>query len=267
MSVKDKVSDELKGKGTLSSTDVAGFTRPKSKSPEEAQEVQSQTTKVPVPEEAKDDPIVNEGNSTVPADQITDEVTEKSNNLSGELVTQQMEESASDLGIDLPDEVEVTPEDKDAFLDALIGNVRFERPFSVFGGKMHGILQNRLNRESRALLAEIRRRWDDQELTTMVEYSSKFRYAVLRFQLKEFQGKELTKIEGPLKAQLKVEDGEAKTIPPDWMEEAEVIFGDMNDGVLAALYEQLMLFERKYWAMVKNAANQNFWNPEDSTSA
>jgi hypothetical protein len=51
---------------------------------------------------------------------------------------------------------------------------------------------------------------------------------------------------------------------PAWVDQVAV-WADKDEGLVTAIFEEIKLFEIKYWTMVSNAKNQNFWKPAAST--
>jgi hypothetical protein len=250
MSVKDKVQEQLQDTGSLSSADLGGFQPREAGLEEESEEKVSNldTTDIAdVPEDAKKDVVMQVGGSVDSSDAVMQALQ---NDPAGVLFER--------------GKVELTPEDKQAFLDALVTDSRFELQFSLFDGKLTGVFRSRLNCETRAILNEMRRQLAAEEIPTEIEYTTRFRHSLLRFHLKELNGETYESPE-VLSAVVSAEDGEKKVTPPPWVEEAETFFKG-NEAKTAALYNALCVFEGKYWTLVENANNQDFWQTEDSTS-
>jgi hypothetical protein len=251
MSVKDKVQEQLQDKGSLSSADLGGF-QPREAGLEEEEAKENggslDTTDIAdVPEDAKNDVVMKVGSSIDTSDAVMQALQ---NDPAGVLFER--------------GKVELTPADKTAFLEALVSDDRFELPFSLFDGKLTGVFRSRLNCETRAILNEMRRQLSAGDIPTEIEYTTRFRHALLRFHLKELNGEEY-KIPEVLGAVVTSEDGEKKVTPPPWVEEAHTFFKG-HEAKTAALYNALCVFEGKYWTLVENANNQDFWQTEDSTS-
>jgi hypothetical protein len=258
MSVKERVSKQLKEGGSISSADLGSFQQPETPEEqilEEGEKVDPMTTTdiVDVPDEAREDIAMAAADRVDAPDVIAAALRD---NPSGMLMEQ--------------GKVELSPEDKSAFLDAIVSNARYERQFSLFDGRLNGVFRSRLNRESRAILLEMRRELAAEELQTNIEYTTRLRHALLLFQLKELNGVEFPPPTEPLMAQSVVEDGEdgkPKQVinPPKWVTDCEVLF-EGDEARTAALYNELAVFEARYWAMVASANDQDFWKTEDSTS-
>jgi len=263
--LKERLSGDLAGGGAISSGDVASFAHSQEavKTPEQKR-VESGPSEVP--QEAINDPVMKAAN-TQPAAEETNKQHQVAAAAPADEMSEEMARAAADMGIDMPETIEITEVEKEAFLETIISGGRFQLPFSIFGGRVTGVLQSRLNLETRAMLSEIHRAWAAKELESMIDYTARFRYACFRFQVAEIYDTQLETPKKPLKAVLSTKDGEPITTPPAWSEEAEVMFGNYPDGVITALYKELVIFEKKYWTMVSNSADQNFWNPVDSSSA
>jgi len=174
--------------------------------------------------------------------------------LSGPQVTAKFAE-----GLSTPDTLEITPAHKEAFLDAMVGDTRFEQTFELFGGRVPVTLQSRTNHESTVLLEELGRQVRAGEIVSQVMYAYHFRIGVLRFQVKRLNGVEYTLPSGNLSAVASLnEKGEKEITAPGWVDEAHGYYGQMGDGLMAALYQSVMRFDTLYWTLVKGAHNQDF---------
>lgn len=257
--VTDKIKDQL-ANGGISSGDIAEFTRSVNKESEEDRvDPLTEDSTVDVPKEAKDDQLMQAGDMTEQQNDVQRAIAEDPSGMN----------YAPDLSILEPialDEVDITSEEKELFIDSLVTGDRFKLPFSLFNGKVEGTIQNRLNGETRAIIQEVNRRTVVEEISP-VRFSELVRQAILRFQIVEVNNKTYEPVTGDLHAMVSEEDGKEVVKEPKWYKEAETFFGsDKNEAFTAALYRAVQIFEAKYWAMVKNAENQDFWDPEDSTS-
>lgn len=256
MSVKDEVKKKIAEAGGLTAGDLASFDSKDSQQGEgtntgaenKTQDANESTDRVEVSKEAAEDVVRKAYDASTPEDVVASALA---NNPSGLYFEN--------------NQVDVTPEDKEAFLRALIDDSRFERPFTIFNGKVSGVFRSRLLNETRAIMCEIQRQLRNGEFDTDIEYGTRMRHALLRFQLKELDGKSYQIPEEPLSAVATVEDGKEKVTPPAWVEEADVFFNG-SEAKFAAVYAQLCVFEAKYWTMTQNADDQDFWQTEDSTS-
>lgn len=257
-SAKERIKETLDSGGSVSAADIGAFAKPKPEeeapTDEPKKDVMNEDSVMTVPQEAKNSPVETVG-AQVPSP--------------AQQTAAAMDRMSGILALDLEEEIVITAKEKQLFLDSLVTGDRFTLPFSLFDGRLRGKFQNRTNRESDAIMHELSRWVSESKLVTNDEHASAFRSAMFAFQLKQLNGEEFAVPAEPLIQRTTFDDdtGRANTENPTWLEAAVDRFTDMQDGVLAALYREVILFERKYWTMVKNAANQNFWKPEDSISA
>ena len=137
----------------------------------------------------------------------------------------------------------------------------FELPFSLFNGKIAGKFRSRLQAETNATISYISHECRKERIVTGIEYTNRLRNMLLATQVAELNGTAFLPLKAPL---LRTMDGE-KVIEPGWLDQV-TYWEKQNDGLVNALYRELQIFERKYWVMVENAKDQNFWNPAGSTS-
>jgi hypothetical protein len=243
--IKSKINEKLQEGASVSSGDFANF-QPAAKNKED-----SAPGTVPVTEEAKGDPILN---------------TASSEQAPTNLARMDLHRSGADLGINLKyEDIEITESDKAEFINCLIDNKRFTRQFVLFGGKITGVIRSRTSDESRALIYEAQRRAQIGEILSDSDYAAVFRRAAMRFQIQQINGTEYPEAKGPLLAQANFKSfmlEDKKADAPAWYQEAEDAYSNMQTGIEAAIFAEVMKFEYKYWTMVENSDNQDFWNPE-----
>jgi len=249
--VTKQVQDKLAKTGSIGQADFAVFQQ--DNEPKKSVEPDG-STKVSVPQQAMDDPHLGIAEGETAGDQIKK--------------TAEIEDpSGFEFGVNNLVEISVTPTEKNTFLDSLIGNTRFELPFSLFGGKLKGTLRSRTSGESRAIMMELHRQWTLVKFMPVTEYATMMKSALLRCQLKELNGVEYPELQEPLLAQGNLKDkDQPAVIAPAWVDEMDVLCNSMSDGMITNLYQEVQKFEQKYWTLVAHSDDQDFWNPEDSTS-
>lgn len=254
--VKSRIQEKIGTAAGISAGDVGSFVRQQPKEAAEGEEPKpdpmNEDTEVEVTKEAKNTPA--------------QKVSEKHDPAQKE-IAKQMDRLASMFKDDIEEKITITAAEKQIFLDTLVTNKRFELPFSLFNGTLKGRFRNRLNRESDALMIELNRRVLEGSIVTDAEYATGLRSGLLMFHVAQLRGEDFPPVEGPLTQHRILQDEEYVVITPKWLDAAIKFYNEMHDGVLAALYRELLRFERKYWLMVKHSSNQNFWKPEDYTSA
>ena len=173
---------------------------------------------------------------------------------------EEKKDRSSAFDTDLPNDV-VSDEDKAAFLDAVCRNKRYERPFSLYGGRVRGVIRSRLISESTGISATSEwLRLTDATDSPFVN-ARNMRMAMFRFQLKSLNGVGYEPPAGPYSPVKSAKTGEV--VPPAWIAEAEKLFGDMDDGMSDAVHEEIKAFERLYWLMSEKASEPNFWPPAE----
>jgi len=251
MSLKEKLKQDLAtdGKVAISSEDLGEF-KTKEAEVNAAREGAAVSTKVS--ETAKKDPMMAAGADGDPGQAISD--------TSGS--TAPVAEQAGDLtrGLILPDEIIITNKEREAFLDALVSGDRFKLSFSIFNGRITGVLRSRSQAESHAIIQQLNRESTQGAVMTQLEYATRLRNMLLAAQVEELSGEAYVELASPLLQTVKGDE----TVKAGWLPQVNV-WVDKNEGLVAALYRELQKFERKYWTMVENSDNQNFWNPVEST--
>lgn len=153
--------------------------------------------------------------------------------------------------------VTITPEEKAIFLDAIINGGRYYQYVSLFGGKLTAKIVCRSQEESAAIIAQLNREIRSNKITTQLEYSNRLRLMLLAAQIHELNDVVLGPLREPLFAVVKSPDVIEE---PGWLEQVN-LWEKRPDALATALFNELKTFEKKYWTMVANADNQNFWNP------
>ena len=157
--------------------------------------------------------------------------------------------------------VVIDPGTKASFIDSMITGKRFKLPFSVFGGKVTGVLRSRSQAESLAIIARINREISDKTVNNGLEYATRLRNMLLATQVDSLGSDSFVELKAPLMTTV---EGPDKVMPPGWLPQVQV-WEAKGEGLASALYQELIVFEQKYWTMVDNAGDQNFWNPAEST--
>jgi hypothetical protein len=233
-SLKEKMRDFAEGK--IGSVNVTGADL--AHEPDAESGPTKGTVEVPVPKEAKNDVFSDAG------------------------VTADLHQGM--LPSFLEDGIDITEEDRDAFLQAIVTGSRYERAFSLFGGRLKGVFRCRSIGESDGIIAWLTHCVNAKKLDARVEYLTTMRNAILAAQVKSLRGmvnEDFPELPGPY-APTRSEDGES-LIEPGWVKAAEA-WGKRPEALVTALHNELQKFEKRYWAMVVDAGNQNFWSPAAS---
>lgn len=249
--LKEKLSQQIKttGRVNVSSADLADFSKPETK-----HEPVVGTVSTTVPPEAMKDPMMNKASAGEPGKAVAEKME----------ATSKDAKSTSDMALkdaEMLPIIEITESEREAFLDSVVKGTRFKLPFSIFNGKVSGSFRSRSQKESQAILARLNWEINDKRIATTLEYSTRLRNMLLTAQVEEIRDTKYLTLNEPLYRTL---NGD-KATDPGWLPQVEV-WENEHEGLASALYTELQLFEHKYWTMVRNASDQNFWNPAESIS-
>ena len=259
MSEQDKGKGKLKakidefkqsGKIEVGSKDVGDFALP------ETPEATDGSVTVAPADEAVNDPMINTGSKGNNGEQLAAEVAGDATVL--------VDDMTDSVGYTALDEgpIELSEKERELFIDAMIADDRFVLPFSAYGGKLKGKLRSRTQAESKAILSRLSWEMNEGILVTNLDYTTRMRNMLLTAQIQELQDEMYTELKGPM---LRTIDGK-DTTEPGWLDQVDLWANKGNEALTAALYEQIRIFERKYWTMVSSSRDQNFWDPAESTS-
>lgn len=159
--------------------------------------------------------------------------------------------------------VKITPADKESFISAVIADERMRMTFNVCGGRIPVVIRNRTLPETRAIIAQLRHELDTGLLVTNLDYTSRLRAMLMAAQVEELGGVAYPTLES--ETPLRRTQGKDGVAEPGWLAHADD-WGNRSEGVHGFVWQCVWEFESKYWAMVEDAKNQDFWSPEASTS-
>jgi len=151
--------------------------------------------------------------------------------------------------------VEISPIEKEKFLDAVITGDRYTQSKTIFNGRISIVFRSRQAKETTAIYSYVGRAYSAGVVSNDLESAELLKRHLLICQLQELNG-----IEFKPYLDYKKSGGDTK----EWDELLQFIT-DLDSGIFEALFKQLIAFETKYWTMVNNADDQNFWNPADVT--
>ena len=249
-SLKDKLREaQASGSFTLGSGETTTAAEGGQRTP--SVDVIQGDLKVEVPPVADSDPLLNNGSGSGAATLIKQVATAPAAATTGNIMAPSL--SAIET-------VTITKEDRQRFLDALIAGKRYFAPFSLFGGAVRGMFRCRSAEESEAIAGWLSTVIAQKKYDTSVAYAADIRNALLAAHVEELNGTVYASLQAPLKP---IQTGDTRT-DVGWNSQAEY-WGKQPEAMLTGLYEELRVCERKYWTMVDNAQNQDFWHPAEST--
>lgn len=155
---------------------------------------------------------------------------------------------------------EVLQRHKDAFIHSVITGDRYTEEFDRLGGKLHIVVRCRSSIETDAIESYARRMVIMDKVKLQSEYSSMMRKLLFTAQIEEINGVKYPEMKGPMF----IESHDGKIEMPGWEGDYRAWEGK-PDALVSALIDCILVFEARYWYMVSNSDNENFWNPEEST--
>lgn len=158
-------------------------------------------------------------------------------------------------------ELVITPEEKAAFLEALVTGERYRQTYSLFGGKVIVTIRSRTSAETHAMYSYIRHvlsTTQGEGVYSRIE--GDMAYVPLVVQIEELNGVRYPEMTSPLTYEQRGED----IVEPGWYKDF-LAWKSKPEGLTSALISYIQLFEYKYWTMTKEAGNKNFWTTDTST--
>lgn len=252
MDLKAKLEQDMAAKGevTLNQATLAHAATEAAASTERKPDMLNQASTVKLSDRVKNDSVLKAAKDGSTSDLMANEMVK----------AKTVADVQSKMVVDLlnPDEaVEITPEEKRAFLDAIIANTRYVRTFSLFDGQYTGEIRTRTQAETFAIFQQLNKELRDGNLESQLSYSMRLRNMLFAAQIKRLNGQEFTELKAPL---LPLVDG-GETKPIGWLDQA-ALWDGVNDGMANVIYNELKRFEYKYLTMLENSGNQNFWKTE-----
>ena len=158
------------------------------------------------------------------------------------------------------EELEITPEEKDAFVESLLTGKRHYQTYTIFGNRVHVTIRNRTIAETQAMYAYMRYMLT-KDASALAILEGDMSYILLAAQIEEINGVKYPEMQEPLN----FIENDGKVQDPGWLSCLQD-WKSKPEGLTNALINRVQLFEYKYWTMVSEASNRNFWNPETSTA-
>ena len=163
--------------------------------------------------------------------------------------------AALSIGAETKDVV-ITVEDKVAFIDSVVNNTRFEKDYSLFGGKLRVTIRSVTADETNALAAWAFKKAVDDPTWHM---SGRGRKYLLSAQVARFNGVDIPPLGQPLFSTL---EGDGKTVKePGWVESSS-FWDDKSAAVVDAVMRCISDFDLRYSTLCKKAEDENFWAPD-----
>ena len=206
----------------LGSSDVSAFSRG---TKEERIDRTGEVSSVPVASEALKDPVMKAA-ETGAHDTLKTRIEEATKTVPQ---TTDMTQSMADNDL----VVEITPAEKNAFLEALVTGDRYQQPFTLFAGRITGLLENRTQSESSAIIAQLNRKVRDGRITNVMEYSGRLRSMLLAAQVRMLKDNAYEQLARPLMATVK---SPTEVVAPAWLPQVD-IWAEMGDAITTAIFD------------------------------
>lgn len=156
--------------------------------------------------------------------------------------------------------VTITEEHKNAFLACIVTGERYKESFDLFNGKLHVVIRCRSTEETDAIMTKMSRDVSLGSLKSDYEYAAEMRILMITAQVERTNDTIYPEMRAPLLQTAKGQD----VTPPGWLEDFEA-WKKRPEYILSALSSAIAEFEARYWRMVYEAGNINFWQPGGST--
>lgn len=153
-------------------------------------------------------------------------------------------------------DITITAEDKAAFVDSVVGNTRFTKEYSLFGGKIKLTVRSLTVDEVNAIAVWIAKAGTRDPAGMM---AGRYRKYLAAAQVARYNGTDMPPLEEPLFERLE-SDGKTVT-PPGWTERG-TYWDVVGVGAFNAVMSCLSDFDERYSTLCREADNSNFWNPD-----
>ena len=154
-----------------------------------------------------------------------------------------------------PKDVVITPADKEAFINSVVNNTRFEREYRLFGGKLNVTIRSITADEANALAAyAFKKSMSDPSW----HLSGMGRRHILSAQVSMFNGTKIPPLAEPLFETL---DKDGKVNEPGWVASTSFWAGK-DTAVVDAILRCISDFDIRYSTLCNKAEDENFWTPD-----
>lgn len=162
--------------------------------------------------------------------------------------------------------VTVTDREKKEFFDSVISGSRYKASATLFNGGLKVVFRSRSAIESEAIDSFIRKRVALGKIQSNQEYADTMRFAVLAAGVEELNGEKFPTLTEAGETNIGMFYSETKTglDEPKWLWLYDK-WRARAESVVAVVVEAYFAFEAKYWLMIGNADNENFWKTGEST--
>ena len=152
--------------------------------------------------------------------------------------------------------MEISASDKIAFVDSVVGNTRFTKEYSMFGGRLKVTLRSLTSDEVNALAVWTAKQGTSDPAGLM---AGKYRKYLMAAYVASINGTQMPPLEEPLYETL---GPDGKTVnPPGWINRCDFYDG-MGYAQFQAILGRIGDFDATYTLLCKKAEDANFWGPD-----
>lgn len=153
-------------------------------------------------------------------------------------------------------QITITPDDKVAFMDAVVNNSRFTKEYSLFGGKIKFTVRSLTSDETNAIATWIAKCGTRDSAGLL---AGRYRKYLMAAQIAKYNGVDMPPLDTPLFETL---DKDGKTVKePGWTNRG-AFWDGMGAGPFQAIMGCLADFDLIYSTLCRKAEDANFWNPD-----
>lgn len=163
--------------------------------------------------------------------------------------------------------VEVTEDEKNAFIESVVSGNRYSGKASLFGGRINVVFRSRAAVESEAIDSFLRYRGMNGVIKSSVSYVDALRFCILAAGVESINDEHyptLISTSDGNNENMFYRDSPDGTKEPCWVWMFDK-WRDRSEYLVAAILNEYFAFEAKYWKLIERAADENFWNPGGST--
>jgi hypothetical protein len=160
---------------------------------------------------------------------------------------------ASQRLLQLTQSVKLTPEDKAAFMAAVVTGDRLLLPIAVAGGQVTVKVRSRTRSETQAVYTQLAME-EARGYALGESWALRLNTFLMTAQVAEFGSTVYEPLARPL---LCTRDAAGKQIPPAWLAQADA-WAEADEVRCGLAFEAVMIFELKYQAFLDGSKNQDF---------
>ena len=151
--------------------------------------------------------------------------------------------------------ISISPEDKIAFIDAIVENSRFTKEYSLFGGRIKVVLRSLTSDEVNALATWTAKKGTSDSAGML---AGRYRKYLMSAEVAMLDGVEMPPLDQPL---FETVGKDGSVSQPGWVDRCSYWDG-MDIGKFNAIMKCISDFDILYSTLCSKAEDSNFWNPD-----